>query len=196
LLAGVAMVLAVGVRPACAQGVFADVPTNHWAYDAVNELAAKGIFTGYPDQTFGGKRALTRYEFAVAIQRMLQDVQRQIDAMKADINELKGRHPGAAPQPGVSREEVDRLKADVERQRAEQERLRGAVDTLQRLMREFQDTLAALGADVDQLKRDVAALAERLGRVEEAIAKMPKITGTASVAFIGRKLRHPDRFVG
>src|SRR5262249_21878415 len=137
LLAGVAMVLAVGVRPACAQGVFADVPTNHWAYDAVNELAAKGIFTGYPDQTFGGKRALTRYEFAVAIQRMLQDIQRQIDALKMRP-EVTPPPPAA---PGVTREEFDRLRQQVEQQRAEQERLRGAVDTLQRLMREFQDTL-------------------------------------------------------
>jgi hypothetical protein len=82
LLAGLALTLFMGkaVCAAPAQGPFADVPTDHWAYDAVNELAALGIFNGYPDQTFGGKRALTRYEFAVALQRMLQDVQRRIDA--------------------------------------------------------------------------------------------------------------------
>ena len=72
LLAGAVAVMAFG-RPALAQGPFADVPTDHWAYDAVNELAQRGIVNGYPDSTFGGKRALTRYEFAVAIQRMLQD---------------------------------------------------------------------------------------------------------------------------
>src|SRR5881275_1458433 len=59
-------------------GPFADVPQGHWAYDAVQQLAQRGIFTGYPDGTFGGKRALTRYEFAVALQRMLQEVQRLI----------------------------------------------------------------------------------------------------------------------
>src|SRR5438034_3911922 len=97
LLAGVAVLICFG-RPAHAQGVFADVPTDHWAYDAVNELAAHGIFTGYPDQTFGGKRALTRYEFAVAIQRMLQDVQHRIDAAMA-AHEQKP-HGGAVP-PGT-----------------------------------------------------------------------------------------------
>src|SRR6266699_3445943 len=81
LLAGVMAILAFA-RPALAQGPFADVPTDHWAYDAVNELASRGIVNGYPDGTFGGKRALTRYEFAVAIQRMLQEVQRRIDASK------------------------------------------------------------------------------------------------------------------
>ena len=58
-----------------AGGPFADVPQGHWAYDAVNDLAKRGIFTGYPDGTFSGKRALTRYEFAVAIQRLLQELQ-------------------------------------------------------------------------------------------------------------------------
>src|SRR5437870_7692526 len=81
LLASVVTVMAFA-RPALAQGPFADVPTDHWAYDAVNELAKQGIVNGYPDSTFGGKRALTRYEFAMAIQRMLQEVQRRIDAVK------------------------------------------------------------------------------------------------------------------
>ncbi|MBP5738796.1 MAG: S-layer homology domain-containing protein, partial [Abditibacteriota bacterium] len=54
-----------------AQGAFVDVPTDHWAYDAVNQLQRVGIIVGYPDGTFGGKRAMTRYEFAVAIARLL-----------------------------------------------------------------------------------------------------------------------------
>jgi hypothetical protein len=67
-------------------------------------------------------------------------------------------------------------------------RMRTAIETLQRLAREFSDTLATLGTDVDQLKRDLAALRDRVGKVEETIAKMPKITGTASLAFIGHDL--------
>ena len=37
-------------------------------------LQKAGIVIGYPDGTFGGKRAMTRYEFAVAIARMLDIV--------------------------------------------------------------------------------------------------------------------------
>src|SRR5438093_8986835 len=117
LLAGVAVLICFG-RPAHAQGVFADVPTDHWAYDAVNQLAAQGIFTGYPDGTFGGKRALTRYEFAVAIQRMLQDVQRRIDA--AIAAHAATPHGGAAPPPpppGVP-------PGDIEQLRRQQQQLR------------------------------------------------------------------------
>src|SRR5438093_6580753 len=114
LLAGVAVLLCFG-RPAHAQGVFADVPTDHWAYDAVNQLAAAGIFTGYPDQTFGGKRALTRYEFAVAIQRMLQDVQRRIEAL--GIPELQRRIAALeARQGGVTPEQLEALRRQLEQQ--------------------------------------------------------------------------------
>jgi len=42
LLASVVIAMVIA-RPALAQGPFADVPTDHWAYDAVNELAKQGI---------------------------------------------------------------------------------------------------------------------------------------------------------
>src|SRR5688500_3411575 len=78
-------------------GPFADVPTTHWAYDAVQSLAQRGIFTGYPDGTFQGRRALTRYEFAVALQRMLAEVQRQIAAIQLRPGPQGERGP-AGPQ--------------------------------------------------------------------------------------------------
>ena len=58
---------------------FVDVPLNHWAYDAVQSLAAKGIIIGYPDGTFGGNRAMTRYEFAMAAARGLAYMEQRID---------------------------------------------------------------------------------------------------------------------
>ncbi|MGQ9623377.1 MAG: S-layer homology domain-containing protein [Candidatus Caldatribacteriaceae bacterium] len=65
--------------PALAANPFVDVPLNHWAYDAVQSLAAKGIIIGYPDGTFGGNRALTRYEFAMAIARAVGYLEQRID---------------------------------------------------------------------------------------------------------------------
>ncbi|MBC7217544.1 MAG: S-layer homology domain-containing protein [Candidatus Caldatribacterium sp.] len=64
---------------AFAANPFVDVPLNHWAYDAVQSLAAKGIIVGYPDGTFGGNRALTRYEFAMAIARAVGYLEQKID---------------------------------------------------------------------------------------------------------------------
>ena len=39
--------------PAFAQE-FPDVPADHWAYQAVQELVNAGIIQGYPDGTYGG----------------------------------------------------------------------------------------------------------------------------------------------
>ena len=68
------------------------VPFDHWAYDAVQQLVDMGIIIGYPDGTFRGNRAMTRYEFAMAISRMLD----AIEAM--DLN--KPGPPGPQGQAG------------------------------------------------------------------------------------------------
>ncbi len=62
------------------------VPLGHWAYDAVQTLVDAGIIIGYPKtEDFRGDRALTRYEFAMAISRLL---------------EWAGEYPGTPGEPG------------------------------------------------------------------------------------------------
>ena len=53
--------------------LFPDIPTNHWAYEAVSDLSRRGLVEGYPDGTFGGDRMLTRYELAQIVYRAIQD---------------------------------------------------------------------------------------------------------------------------
>lgn len=62
---------AMGKNEAITDVVFPDVPENHWAYMMVQDLAYKGIVVGYPDNNFSGDRTLTRYEFAVALDRAI-----------------------------------------------------------------------------------------------------------------------------
>src|SRR5690349_9586356 len=65
------------VAPARAQQApdkFPDVPEDHWAYKAIDSLRAKGILIGYPDGQYRGKRTMSRYEFAVAIDRALKSL--------------------------------------------------------------------------------------------------------------------------
>ena len=57
---------------------FSDVPENSWAYDAVRQLAAAGLVTGYPDNTFKGNRPMTRYEMAVLVNRAVNAIQSKI----------------------------------------------------------------------------------------------------------------------
>ena len=64
---------------------FVDVPLNHWAYDSVQSLAAKGVIVGYPDGTFGGVKSLTRYEFAEAVAKALAFVETKGYAVADDV---------------------------------------------------------------------------------------------------------------
>jgi len=68
---------------------FVDVPLNHWAYDAVQSLAAKGVIVGYPDGTFGGAKSLTRYEFAEAVAKALASVEAAGYASADDVAVLE-----------------------------------------------------------------------------------------------------------
>ena len=52
--------------------LFPDIEKNHWAYEAVEELAKQGLLEGYPDGTFSGDRMMTRYEFAEVVYRAMQ----------------------------------------------------------------------------------------------------------------------------
>jgi len=64
---------------------FVDVPLNHWAYDSVQSLSAKGVIVGYPDGTFGGGKSLTRYEFAEATAKALAYVEGMDFASADDV---------------------------------------------------------------------------------------------------------------
>lgn len=50
---------------------FKDVPTNHWAYEAINKLAELGIVNGYEDGSFKPDEAVTRAELATMLDRYM-----------------------------------------------------------------------------------------------------------------------------
>ncbi|HNX78178.1 MAG TPA: S-layer homology domain-containing protein, partial [Candidatus Rifleibacterium sp.] len=75
---------------------FSDVPFSHWAYDAVNKLAAKGILQGYPDGRYKGNQTVTRYALAMVTAKMLANVEQMLESgigtnlvTKADLQTLE-----------------------------------------------------------------------------------------------------------
>ena len=89
LLALVAVFALVAfAAPAFAANPFVDVPMNHWAYDAISQLAAKGIIQGYPDGTYRGNHPMTRYEMSMLVARALATVDME-KASKEDVEMLK-----------------------------------------------------------------------------------------------------------
>ena len=165
------MVLAVVfalAAPMFAQSTFADVPRDHWAYDAVSELESLGLVIGYPDGEFKGKRTLTRYEFAMVLARLLPffgedapDVTGFVKKSDLDKYMLKDDYV-----PGTDADLSGLATAD-------------ALNKIKALVDEFQPELAALGVDVNVLKADVAALKSRVAALEDEQARI-KINGIAN----------------
>src|SRR5579863_3388382 len=166
ILAG-ASVLLVGLpagmlpQARAASGTFADVPADHWAYEAVDTLQKAGIVIGYPDGTYGGKRAMTRYEFAEAIARLMP-------LLNTDTSNL------------ATKDELSAAQADLQ---SKIDNNSAAIAALQTLVNGFQPELTAMGQDVDAVKARLDALEARVAAVEAEQARV-KITG--DVNLIGR----------
>ena len=89
-----AMTIAMGITAsAYAANPFSDVPAGHWAYDAVNKLAAEGVVDGYPDGTYGGDKLMTRYEMAQIVAKAM--------AKGANVDKLAAEFAGELDSLGV-----------------------------------------------------------------------------------------------
>ncbi|HEY9706294.1 MAG TPA: iron uptake porin, partial [Allocoleopsis sp.] len=59
---------------------FTDVKPQDWAYEALSNLVSRyNCVSAYPDGTFKGDRALTRYEFADILNSCLQQISKLLD---------------------------------------------------------------------------------------------------------------------
>ena len=88
VLLAITVLIAFTAPVLAATNPFMDVPMNSWAYDAVAQLASKGILSGYPDGLYKGRQPMTRYEAASVIARALAYVD-MTKASKQDVDMLK-----------------------------------------------------------------------------------------------------------
>lgn len=94
-----------------------DVRPTDWAFQALQSLVERyGCIVGYPDKTFRGNRALSRYEFAAGLNACLDKIQELIAAATADF---------------VKKEDLEVVKRLQEEFAAELAALRGRVEGLE-----------------------------------------------------------------
>ncbi|MFN5818448.1 MAG: iron uptake porin, partial [Pseudanabaena sp.] len=94
-----------------------DVKSTDWAFTALQSLIERyGVIAGYPDSTYRGKKALSRYEFAAGLNTALDKINEIISAGLADK---------------VSKEDLATLKKLQEEFASELAALRGRVDNLE-----------------------------------------------------------------
>ena len=132
---------------------FSDVPENSWAYDAVRQLAAAGLVTGYPDNTFKGNRPMTRYEMAVLVNRAVNAIQSKIaggsQVKQSDLDAIKKLVDAFGP-------ELREVQAQLRALQAQQATLKTSVD--------------AVKAQNDQLSKKLAADEIALRSATETLA--------------------------
>ena len=114
--------------PAMSAPLFPDVRDDHWAKDAVAALAAKGLLEGYPDGTFKGDRAASRWEVAMIVARLLAKMEQAhaTFATKAELEELR-------KLVNALREELDALGVRVTNLEENVDRLDKRVTELERI---------------------------------------------------------------
>ncbi|WP_017651543.1 iron uptake porin [Fortiea contorta] len=94
-----------------------DVQTTDWAFQALQSLVERyGCIAGYPNGTYRGNRALTRYEFAAGLNACLDRVNELIATGTADL---------------VTKQDLATLQRLQETFAAELATLRGRVDALE-----------------------------------------------------------------
>ncbi len=134
-----------------------DVPATHWAYAAVQDLAAKGLIKGYPPSgKFFGGRTVTRYEMATIVQRVLARVD-ELLAQKAD--------KGARAEAVVSPAQLDEIRRLVDDFKVE-------LTVIKTDMQKVHDQIGELKTDVGILKTDVNALKDQVGKNTQAIGEV------------------------
>jgi Carbohydrate-selective porin, OprB family/S-layer homology domain len=93
-----------------------DVKPTDWAFQALQSLVERyGCIAGYPDKTYRGNRALTRYEFAAGLNACLDRVNELIAASTANL---------------AKKEDLATLQKLQEQFATELATLRGRVDVL------------------------------------------------------------------
>ncbi|MEG4317401.1 MULTISPECIES: iron uptake porin [unclassified Microcoleus] len=95
-----------------------DVRPTDWAFQALQSLVERyGCIAGYPDGTFRGNRAMTRYEFAAGLNACLDKVNELIKsgttnlATKEDLTKLQRLQEEFAAELATLRGRVDALEA-------------------------------------------------------------------------------------
>jgi hypothetical protein len=107
-----ALVVGATATTFAAANPFSDVPSSHWAYKSVSDLAAKGIIEGYtdangnPNGIFLGERNITRYEMAQMVAKAL--AKNPSGATKAELDRLAAEFRDELDSLGVRVSELEK----------------------------------------------------------------------------------------
>jgi len=196
-LATVLLLLLVVAGTALAAGTAPkDVPTTHWAYQAVKTLLDKGYLQLYQDQTFQGDQPVDRYTLASVVAKILAEIASgSVGTTRDDVKLLRGltnEFREELVKVLTENSSLTRKLEDLTRQdqvfKEELTQTNVAIQDLTEEQLELQEEVRQLIADtlvmkkkVEQLEADVAKLKEESKKQKLYIA-LAFILGLAGAA--------------
>ena len=173
---------------------FGDVPEDHWAAEAVSQLAEKGLVEGYPDGLYRGDRAASRYEMAMIVSRLLAKVEQMAKheheqyVTKQDlvlVRKLMNEYKEELDALGVRMSNAENALAVLEKRVTELERVK--------VYGEFRTRFVSSGAHFNEDVNVSGAIVQATAAQFEAPRDEMEITGSqwAGNAFNGRVYTSP-----
>lgn len=158
-----------------------DVPAGHWAKDAVERLVSQGIILGYPDGTYRGTQNLTRYEAAMIISRLLD----QVGSGEVNLGDLDDATMAsvrnAINELSAELAALDVRVSDLEGSAVSREdfaRLEGRVDAIANTdAGKVAEDLAAVNEMATLLNQDVLELQDRVTAVDGELVSFDERLG-------------------
>ena len=148
---------------------FSDVQPTDWAFQALQSLVERyGCIAGYPNATFRGNRALTRYEFAAGLNACLDRVNELIATASADL---------------VNKQDLTTLQRLQEEFAAELGTLRGQVDALEARTAQL---------EANQFSTTTKLSGEAIFSVSQAFGDKQAVTGASGQPSTGSPTNNLD----
>ncbi|MDZ7673355.1 MAG: S-layer homology domain-containing protein [Halanaerobiales bacterium] len=188
----IALLLVVALATPALGASFPDVPSNHWAYEAINKLVAAGVIEGYPDGTYKGQNNLTRYEMAMMISRALDNINEQQAEMLERIDSMGEEKAGLTTEQAQDVTAI--VKALIQKNMPEQteqvefpenlteEQINEVANLIEALTFEYRAELKVLGSDIEGLQMDMDEVEARVAALENATPVI-SFSGLYSVDF-------------
>ncbi|MCU0515895.1 MAG: iron uptake porin [Oscillatoria sp. Prado101] len=151
-----------------------DVQPTDWAFQALQNLVERyGCIAGYPDGTYRGNRALTRYEFAAGLnaclERIVQLIQQPIDTSNF-----------------VTKADLATLNRLLEEFQAELATLRGRVDALEARTAELEAN--QFSTTTKLVGEAIFAGTDSIGETADVPAFQQRVRLNLNTSFTGRDL--------
>lgn len=163
-----ALLASTAVGGVAAAQSFPDVPAGSYAEEAVARLADLGIVIGYPDGTYRGNEAFTRYQAALVVTRLLDTVEGEM-LTDADLDTVRNALQELASDVAASEQAVSDLQAAIDgadtADAAAVEELQAQLDALTVEL----DTLTAAQDAAAGLEQQVQANTDQIGQLNDLI---------------------------